>query len=151
MPMYDDPAVPDSETLYRRVPPKPEWLTTDPVTGLIVPHAAALQRRTGEGLSVHLDSVLNNLGRDPHTLYDPECPSFAFLASVPRSQGDGVIPVRVGPPDEPDSDRGQAHAEVRAPEQADTPTHWRRVRTAIIKDMWWVTTPEEVGLAPVEH
>lgn len=137
--VMDDPQISDDELLYRRIPLKPDHCTFDPERGRWVPQPAAFRRDPGEGMSVHMDSVLNELSRQPHTLYDPESyGAVRFPAGVVRSAGAGVLRTPATVEDEADGDLREAHAEARPPTSARDRAFWSQVRHRIIGACDWV-------------
>lgn len=139
--LHDDLDIPDSEGLFRRIKKTEQCRTLDPVRGVWVLSAGALRREAYEGMSVHLQSVLDDLGRDITTLYPiAEYGSVRFEAAVPRSQGAGI---RSTPAEgEPDPDLREAHGDVFPPQPQKDRNHWRAVVNEIAVKATWVQSPE---------
>lgn len=135
----DDPQLTDSELLFRRVLKRPDHRTYDPELRTFVPSPAAFQRNANEGMSVHMDGVLEKLERSRHTLYNSEkYGAVCFEVGVVRRAGAGVLPTIATVEDEPDKDLREAHAEVRPPMKAKDRAYWSGVRDKIIKSSIWV-------------
>jgi len=144
--VFDDPAIIDVDVLYRKVPPAGDMVVYDDDGVTLLPTPAIFQWKKGEGVSVHLDSILRLRGRDPRTLYDADCASLSFPVGAARSCGDGVA--RTLAVDDVDPDRVAAHAEIRRSADNDNRVHWGLTRKAILKQCCWVVTPGKVGLLP---
>lgn len=137
--VWNDPQIPDGEVLFRRVPTKPSHATFDALRGVWVPHAGAFQRDVNEGMSVHLDSILEARDRPRHTLYDPtRYGAVRFPAQVVRAAGAGVLPTTPTIEEEPDEDLRAAHSEARPPRPERDKQFWSTVRNEMIKASVWV-------------
>lgn len=137
--VFDDPAIPDDESLYRRVRTIPDHRTFDAERNTWVPSAAAFRRFKGEGMSVHRETVLEVCGRHTSSLYNPDkYEAYRFKAVIPRAHGAGVLGTPATEEHEPDSDLRAAHAEVRPPTHAEDRRFWSRIRHAMIQACEWV-------------
>lgn len=137
--VMDDSQIPDDEMIFRRVPMQPSHATFDALRGVWVPHAGAFRRSAGEGVSVHMDSILESRGRARHTLYDRERHgAVRFPVGVVRAAGAGVIQTTPTVEEEPDEDLCAAHAEARPPTFEQNKKLWSSVRDQMIKASVWV-------------
>lgn len=137
--VMDNPQTPDDEVLFRRVPTKPSHATFDALRGVWVPHAGAFRRDEGEGMSVHMDSILESQGRARHTLYDPaRYGAVRFPVGIVRAEGAGVVQTTPTVEEEPDEDLRAAHAEARPPTFKQEKSFWSNVRNQMIKASVWV-------------
>lgn len=137
--VWDDPQIPDGEVLFRRVPMKPSHATFDALRGVWVPHAGAFQRDANEGMSVHMDSILEARGRARHTLYDSaKYGAVSFPARVVRAAEAGVLATTPTHEQESNEDLRAAHAEARPPRPEKDRPFWSKVRNEMIKASVWV-------------
>ncbi|GEO94593.1 hypothetical protein [Kocuria turfanensis] len=137
---FNHHTVSDEDTLYRRIPKKPDFRTWDPLTGRYTPNPAAFRREAQEGMSTHLDSVLQGRSRLPITLYDPDrYGSVGFHVATPRQANAGVL--LADDPYEKDEDLRCSHAEVRPPQPEKNRKHWKTVANEIAMACWWVQDP----------
>lgn len=136
---WNDPQIPDDEVIFRRVRMNPDHRTFDPEKGQWVPSAGAFRRMEGEGMSAHMNSVLESKGRAGHSLYDPErYGAVRFPVEVVRSAGAGVVQTLPSVEEEPDQDLREAHVEARPPTWALDKRFWSKVRAQMIKASVWV-------------
>lgn len=143
--LFDDPAVSDDEELLRRIPWVPDHVGFDPQTGERFPTIAAFQRRAGEGMSVHLVSVVESNGREACNAYDIErFGTVAFPVRVPREVGAGVIAASAPEDVEPDPVLRAAHAEVRPPTFEHVRQDWSLIRDTIVRSCRWVVAPDRI-------
>ena len=137
---YDDQEVSDDEELLRRIPWNPQLVMLDAQTGRYVLIPGALRRNAGEGMSVHLISVIEACESDPATVHDPNrFGAVAFHAAAPRSVGAGVIAAPATEEDEPDPILRAAHAEVRPPTYERNKREWSKIAEKIISECRWVS------------
>lgn len=141
---YDDPKVADDEELLRRIPWGQDYVVFDAQAGKHFPTTAAFRRRKpGEGLSVHMRSVVEARERAVASVYDGATSgTVTFTAEVPRTVGAGVVPVEAPRDVESDAVRREAHAEVRPPTFALNKGEWTRIRVSIIDACRWVVVPD---------
>lgn len=137
---YDDPAIKDQDRLFRRVPKVPDCQTYDPTTETYVVSPGALRRDANEGMSTHLESIIDGRKRDAQTLYDSaNYSSVRFVVEVPRTAGAGVLPTPA--PEEADEDLRVAHTEVRPPKPEKDRVFWKTVMNVIADNSEWVQAP----------
>ncbi|GAA3104266.1 hypothetical protein GCM10020254_57610 [Streptomyces goshikiensis] len=106
---WDEPSIPDDETIYRRIPNKPEFMAPDLLSGERAVSRTAFQW-DDDGISVHRSSILeaNDLG--PESIIRREGQMvFGFTAAAPRVCGAGVVDDPI--PDDPPA--GIAHALIQ--------------------------------------
>lgn len=141
--LCDDPEVPDEEELLRRIPWVPDHVGFDAQTGSYFPHPAAFRRgNPGEGMSVHMLSVIEGRGRAATDVHDSErFGTVAFLAGVPRTVGGGVVAIPATEDDEFDPVLREAHAEVRPPTYVRNRGEWSLICDTIIDACRWVVAP----------
>ncbi|RRD45303.1 hypothetical protein [Tessaracoccus sp. OH4464_COT-324] len=143
---FDDPGVSDDEELLRRIPWVPSHVGFDAQTRERIIHPAALRRGdSGEGMSVHMLSVLTEHGRAADTVYDVKVfGTIAFLAGVPRAVGGGVVAVPASEDVEKDAVLRAAHAEVRPSTFTKNKREWSLIRDTIVRACRWVVAPEQI-------
>lgn len=138
--LYDDPSIENSDRLFRRVPKVPGCLTYDPATETYVISPGGLRRDANEGMSTHLESIIDSCERDAQTLYPSEkYSSILFVVEAPRSVGAGVLPTPAL--EEPDEDLRLAHTEVRPPKPEKDKAFWNTVVNVIADSSEWVQAP----------
>jgi hypothetical protein len=141
---YDDPGIDDQDRLFRRVPKVPGCQTYDPSTETYAVSPGGLRRESNDGMSSHLQSVIELRGRDAFSLYNEEkYSSIRFGVAVPRGAGAGVLPTPA--PEEPDEDLRAAHAEVRPPMPEYNKVFWKNVANVIAESSEWVQGPGHVN------
>lgn len=138
--VYDDPLIDSRDWLLRRIPMTPNFCTFDLLDGRPRLHPAALRREAGEGMSVHLQSILVSRKRDITTLYDEGFGSVRFLVGVPRTAGAGVLCTPAE--GDLDTDRAASHAEVRPPTWEKNRTAWKSVSNTIALHAEWIVLPD---------
>lgn len=137
---YNDPSIDDKDRLFRRVPKVPDCQTYDPTTETYVISPGGLRRDADEGMSTHLQSIIDSRDRDAHTLYPADkYSSILFVVGAPRSVGAGVLPTPA--PEETDEDLRLAHAEVRPPNPEKDKVFWKTVVNVIADSSEWVQAP----------
>ena len=137
---YDDPAIDNQDHLFRRVPKVPDCQTYDPATETYAVNPGGLRRDANEGMSTHLESIIDLPERDARTLYNPgKYSSIRFVVEAPRSAGAGVLPTPA--PEEPDEDLRVAHTEVRPPQPEKDKVFWKTVVNVIADQSEWVQAP----------
>lgn len=106
---WDDASIPNEESIYRRIPDKPDFYSPDLVTGERRPSRTAFQWDS-DGISVHRGSILSNSGLGPSAVVRKEGQEvFGFAAAAPRSCGAGIV----NDPDPDDPPAGIAHALIQ--------------------------------------
>lgn len=138
--VYDDPSIDSRDSVLRRIPMKPDFCTFDLLDGSPRLHPAALRREAGEGMSVHLESILILRNCDSATLYEEGFGSVRFLVGIPRSVGAGVL--RTPAHEDLNEDRAASHAEVRPPTREKDRTAWKVVSNTIALNAEWVVLPD---------
>lgn len=106
---WDDTSIPNAETIYRRVPNKPDFMVPDLETGEKALTRTAFQW-DDDGISVHRSSILEESGLGPDAVVRRDGQMvFGFPAGAPRTCGAGVVndPVTDDPP------AGIAHALIQ--------------------------------------
>ena len=135
----DDPQIPDSEDLYRRIPKNPDHRTFNAEEGTWVPSAGAFRRLKGEGMSVHMGSILEERGRATDSLYEASrYAAVRFPVGAVRRAGAGVLATTPTLEEEPDEDLRAAHAEARPPTYERNRALWSEVVNEIIQASEWV-------------
>ena len=128
--VHDDDRIPDSDTLFRRVPrANPSFLTRDLITGDSTVHPAAFSYRD-DGMSV---ARLGLLSAANQTVADLPWPSdryviASFSVAAVRAGGGGVVDV----PDPDDAVTGHAHAVVRTVNPPPDRKLWGKVRHQVL-------------------
>jgi len=129
----DDPSIPDSEGLWRRILPLKGWIKIEgdqPRPSSM----AFIDRRSGE-VSVHRSSLTTQgavlEGRDRESLAE-------LLARVPRSLGCSVAPDPIRDPEDPDRISDPSHALICPP-----PTSTKADARKMAEACTWVVLRQE--------
>jgi hypothetical protein len=130
--LADDPNIPSTDRIYRRVPPN--WIVFDENVGARRPSTAAFQDSSdGSAMSVHIQTLLaqNNLEPESALAGHPSFGLVSFFAGLARELGFGIAPDPQ--PNDP------AHGLV---EGKKTEGKRKRLRAAAA----WVVLPDQANL-----
>lgn len=135
---HDDPAIPDSDVLLRRLPDRPNFLVRDLVTGSVTFQRAAFKYNANDGMSVSRESLLSEHGLDPKQAVQNALThrAAAFKVGVVRRAGAGVVDTPCQHVEWMPEDLPKCHACVRTEEPTPPKPKWDAIRQAIIEHAW---------------
>lgn len=139
--VWNDTSIPDTDSLLRRLPRKPDFVTPDLITGEHHVHPAAFKHDPDDGMSVHREGLIALAGIALQEICNWSThTAVRFPVAAPRSTAVAGV---IDKPDPDDDCLGSAHSLVRCAAPVPNRATWRQIRTAIMEVAHFVGPPQK--------